>query len=92
MGGISTRTAGGSGTAVSFILTITLSTLPSQVEREPLLNKVLSLDTDKEFVIVFVDPDDISEDVEEVIDNEIVLRSASELLIFDAFVAISSIF
>jgi hypothetical protein len=42
LGGMVTKIAGGSGTAVSFNFTTTLSTLPSRCERVSLLNKVLN--------------------------------------------------
>ena len=77
VGGMLTRTAGGSGNAVSFILTITLSTLPSLFERVSLLNKLLNCDTDNEFVIVLEETDETSEDAEEVMDDEIVPRGDS---------------
>lgn len=69
---------------------MTLSTLPSQFERVSLRNKLLNLDTDIEFVIVFEDPDEKSEDVEDVIEDETVLRDVSDVLLVGALVVISS--
>ena len=80
-GGIATSTAGGSGTAVSFIFTTTLSMLPSPFERVSLLNRLLNCDTDKEFVIVLEETEEMSEDVDEVIDRETVSRGAPDSIL-----------
>ena len=69
---------------------MTLSTLPPQFDRVSLRNKPLNLDTDNEFVIVFEDLDERSEDVDEVIDDEKVPREASDVQLFGALVVISS--
>ena len=56
---------------VSFILTMTLSTLPSQLKGVTLRIKALNLDTDWEFVSAIEDSVENSEDEEDVIEDEI---------------------
>ena len=78
VGGILTSLAGGRGTAVSFNFTITLSKLPSLFERVSLLKRVLNWETDKEFVIVLDDTDDIREETDDAIEEVTVFREGSD--------------
>ena len=78
VGGILTSCAGGRGTAVSFNFTITLSKLPSLFERVSLLKRVLNWETDKEFVIVLDDTDDIREETDDAIEEVTVFREGSD--------------